>query len=292
VPAPGEGDAKAHCLYGMPDVLGVERPRYAGRRVLVIGSGHSAMNVLLDLAALRQQEASTRVVWALRRGDASAVYGGGDADQLPERGQLGQRTRAIVESGQVEVMAPFRVERIERSPFGLSVAGSTGCCIKELKVDEIVVATGFRPDLAFLREVRLALDPALECAAALGPLIDPNIHSCGTVRPHGYVELKHPEQDFYIVGMKSYGRAPTFLLATGYEQVRSVAAALTGDVEAARRVELRLPETGVCSVPAVTGTADADTGCCAPAAAPAPAQAKSGGCCAPGLRTDISAAIG
>ena len=47
--------------------------------------------------------------------------------------------------------------------------------------------------------------------------------------------------------MKSYGRAPTFLLATGYEQVRSIAAALAGDQEAADRVELQLPETGACS---------------------------------------------
>jgi hypothetical protein len=60
--------------------------------------------------------------------------------------------------------------------------------------------------------------------------------------------LRHREKDFYIVGMKSYGRAPTFLMATGYEQVRSVAAALAGDREAAERVELDLPETGVCGV--------------------------------------------
>jgi len=81
----------------------------------------------------------------------------------------------------------------------------------------------------------------------LAPLIDPNLHSCGTVRPHGAEELKHPDADLYIVGMKSYGRAPTFLLLTGYEQVRSVVAAIAGDWAAARRVELVLPETGVCS---------------------------------------------
>jgi thioredoxin reductase len=288
LPAIGEEEAKARCFYGMPDVLGVERPRYAGRRVLVVGSGHSAMNVLLDLAALRQQEPATRIIWAMRRGDAASVYGGGAADQLPERGQLGLRTRAIVESGQVEVAAPFRALRIEQSPAGLKIAGDTGCCIKEIKADEIVVATGFRPDLSFLREVRLNLDPALECAAVLGPLIDPNVHSCGTVRPHGYVELKHPEKDFYIVGMKSYGRAPTFLLATGYEQVRSVAAALTGDVQAAARVELCLPETGVCSGPGIAGDAEAEAGCCGPSAkdepaiaVPEPVRAKAGGCCGP-----------
>jgi thioredoxin reductase len=289
VPAVGEAAAKARIFYGMPDVLGIARPRYAGKRVLVVGSGHSAMNALLDLVSLRQEEPATRVVWAMRRGDVASVYGGGSADQLPERGQLGQRTRAIVESGQVEVVAPFRVLSVERAPDGLKVAGDTGCCLKALKVDEIVVATGFRPELDFLREVRLALDPALECAAALGPLIDPNIHSCGTVRPHGHVELAHPEKDFYIVGMKSYGRAPTFLLATGYEQVRSVTAALTGDLEAASRVELCLPETGVCSGPGVAEEVEA-AGCCGPAVE---ASVEAGGCCGPAKpRVRVEARVG
>jgi hypothetical protein len=115
-------------------------------------------------------------------------------------------------------------------------------------VDEIVAATGFRPDLSLLGELRTSLDPALESPVALAPLIDPNVHSCGTVPPHGVDELSHPEPDLYIVGMKSYGRAPTFLTLTGYEQVRSIVAALVGDWESAREVRLVLPGTGVCSV--------------------------------------------
>ena len=113
-------------------------------------------------------------------------------------------------------------------------------------VDEVVVVTGFRPDLSWLSEVRLDLDPVLQAPRALAPLIDPNVHSCGTVYPHGAAELAQPEPGLYLVGMKSYGRAPTFLAMTGYEQVRSVAAAIAGDHEAAARVELVLPETGVC----------------------------------------------
>jgi thioredoxin reductase len=293
LPAIGETEAKAHIFYGMPDVLGVDRPRYAGRRVLVVGSGHSAMNALLELGALRQQEPATQIAWAMRRADTSKVYGGGAADQLSERGQLGLRARAAVEGGQVQVIAPFRAIRIDHNAAGLTIMGETGCCLQEIKADEIVVATGFRPDLSFLREVRLDLDPALECPAALGPLIDPNVHSCGTVRPHGYVELKQPEKDFYIVGMKSYGRAPTFLLATGYEQVRSIAAALTGDIEAASRVELCLPETGVCAGPGLASESGAETSCCAPSVSapaseaepvvvPEPVRAKGGGCCGVG----------
>ena len=71
-------------------------------------------------------------------------------------------------------------------------------------------------------------------------------------------------EGLFIVGMKSYGRAPTFLLLTGYEQVRSVAAALAGDWESAREVRLVLPETGVCGLPPrqpALGTVVATAGC-------------------------------
>jgi len=113
-------------------------------------------------------------------------------------------------------------------------------------VDEVVVVTGSRPDLTFLSEVRLDLDPVLQAPRTLAPLIDPNVHSCGTVYPHGAAELAQPEPGLYLAGMKSYGRATSFLALTGFEQVRSVVAAVAGDHEAAARVELVLPETGVC----------------------------------------------
>jgi hypothetical protein len=120
-------------------------------------------------------------------------------------------------------------------------------------VDRIVSATGFRPDHGFVSELRLDLDPIIGSTRALAPLIDPNEHSCGTVPPHGADELGHPEPGFYAIGMKSYGRAPTFLLATGYEQARSVVAALAGDLASARTVRLDLPETGVCDSNPVAG---------------------------------------
>ena len=109
----------------------------------------------------------------------------------------------------------------------------------------------------------------------LAALIDPNLHSCGTVRPHGARELAQPEPGFYLAGMKSYGRAPTFLMMTGYEQVRSIIADIAGDREAAERVELVLPETGVCSRP-VAAAAEEASGCCG---GPAPAGADA--CCQP-----------
>ena len=254
LPAFGEEESSARIRYGMPDVLGSDRGRYAGRRVLVVGSGHSAIGTLLDLATLAP--AGTQVHWAVRNANLTKLYGGGDADQLPERGTLGQRLMRLVESGVVNLLAPFAVDEFVSSAGHLDVRDASG---QSVQVDEIVVATGGRPDLAILREVRLDLDPVLECPRALAPLIDPNVHSCGTVRPHGAEDLAQPDTGVFFAGMASYGRAPTFLLATGYEQVRSISAFLAGDIEAARRVELDLPQTGVCSGPAA-----APTSCCAP----------------------------
>ena len=244
LPAIGERALGDRLAYGMPDVFGAARTRYAGRRVLVVGSGHSAFNVLTDLARLARSEPGTQIHWAVRRPSLRRVLGGGERDQLQERGRLGLRIAQLVESGAVQVHPSTHLDRFDTTDAGI-IARSGDASLPP--VDAVVVATGFRPNLSLLDEVRLDLDPGTQAPRVLAPLIDPNQHSCGTVRPHGAVELRQPEPNLYLVGMKSYGRAPTFLLMTGYEQVRSVAAALAGDWEAARRVELVLPETGVCN---------------------------------------------
>ncbi len=254
----GEGRYAEHIAYGIPDILGTARTRYADRRVMVVGSGHSAINALLELAQLKADCPGTQITWAMRGTNLKRVLGGGEDDALPARGALGDRVKAHVDAGDITILSPFRVREIGPAERGITVTGEAPDGSRTVNVDEVITATGARPDLAMLRELRLEVDSSLESSRTLAPMIDPNIHSCGTVPPHGEAELRHPEKDFYIVGMKSYGRAPTFLLATGYEQVRSVAAALVGDWEAARDVQLCLPETGVCSTDFV-GEGDA---CC------------------------------
>lgn len=251
LPAIGEQRNSGRIAYGIPDILGAARTCYLNQRVMVLGSGHSAINALLDLVELQADYPATQLFWAMRSTNLTQVFGGGEDDALPARGKLGLRIKAAVESGTLTIVAPFRVREMQALPDGMKVIGETPDGLMTIQIDELIVSTGARPDLNMLRELRLELDPSLESTRALGPMIDPNIHSCGTVRPHGEAELRHPEKDFYIVGMKSYGRAPTFLLATGYEQVRSVVAALVGDWEAARDVQLNLPETGVCSTDSV-----------------------------------------
>jgi hypothetical protein len=277
----GEREAFDRIVYGIPDVLGALRSHYAGRTTMVVGSGHSALNALLELAELKTSAPDTRILWAMRKHTIEAAFGGGEADALPARGALGTQARALVKEGALEVLAPFFIRRLVRQPEGsLRVMGEHAGVDTERSVDQLIVATGFRPDFSFLREVRLAIDPWLESSGSLGPLIDPNLHSCGSVRPHGARELIHPEAGFYIVGMKSYGRAPTFLLATGYEQVRSVVAALVGDLEAAERVELTLPQTGVCRTqPSSAGTLHPLTLVGAHSCCGGPAPVESHACC-------------
>lgn len=263
---PGEAEARAAGLVTgpLPDVAA---GGFAGRRTLVIGSGHSAANMVLDLARVARANPGTEVLWAIRAATPARAYGGGDADQLPARGQLGARLRTAVESGAVRLLTSFHTASIDVQGDALTVHAADG---RSVSVDRVIPATGFRPDLAMLSELRLDLDPAVEAPKALGPLIDPDFHSCGTVPAHGARILEQPEKDFYLAGMKSYGRAPTFLMATGYEQVRSIAAALAGDTAAADAVELELPETGVCStsVPDDAGDAGADRCCSAPMPVP------------------------
>jgi len=245
IPARGERAASDSIHYGIRDVAGVDRDRYANKRIAVAGGGHSAANVLLDLAAVGASAPGTKVTWLLRRPGAARLVGGGANDELPERGRLGTRVDGLVAQGIIAVEHDFRTDSVTTVEGGVMIGDGD----RQIgPFDEIIVTTGLRPDLEPLRELRLELDEIVEAPRALAPLIDPNVHSCGTVPPHGFMELSHPEPGFFIVGMKSYGRAPTFLLRTGYEQVRSVVAALAGDLDAASRVELVLPETGACSL--------------------------------------------
>lgn len=241
-----EKDLKDHIYYGIPNVHGSALDKYKGKRVAVVGGGHSAINSILELAQLDDK---VEIMWIMRKRNVEAAFGGEDKDALAARGELGSKVHQLVDAGKVRVFTPFLIHHLAKTKNGIIIEGESQGQVTTLPpVDEIIANTGSRPDFSLTREIRLDIDPVTESVTAIAPLIDPNIHSCGTVRPHGEEELRQPEKNYYIVGMKSYGRAPTFLMATGYEQVRSIVAYLTGDLVAAKKVELDLPETGVCSV--------------------------------------------
>lgn len=264
LPAAGEHAHAARISYRVPDLTDAPtRSRYAGKHVVVAGTGASAQTALIALTRLAHEEPSTRVSWLVRRSSPGAAFGGGEDDELPERGALGARAQVAVADGPVTTITGFRTSTVEADGDRLRLVSFDGHVVDG--VDEVVALTGFRPDLSILSEVRLDLDPVLQSPRTLAPLIDPNVHSCGTVYPHGAKELAQPEPGFYLAGMKSYGRATSFLALTGFEQVRSVVAEIAGDHEAAARVELTLPETGVCGGSGDFDDATGDGGCCAPA---------------------------
>lgn len=252
-PAQGNGvwlpSEKALCEkidYHIPN-MNVVSSLYANKKVAVIGSGHSAINSLLNLAELKEEFPATEITWILRKERVEMAYGGEQNDELAARGALGSRIHQLVDEDDIHIVTAFFTSSVEGKDK-LSIIGTQQGQKQVLDgFDRLIVNTGSRPDYTFNGELRLAIDPTTESVAALAPLIDPNEHSCGTVDAHGEAVLRQPEKGFYIVGAKSYGRAPTFLMATGYEQVRSITAFLAGDEESANRVELSLPETGVCN---------------------------------------------
>lgn len=253
-PAIGEAAVSDRVSYRIPDDV----TDLDGSHVVVVGAGHSATHTVLRLSELVRTSPETKVTWLLRRGSATNVFGGGAGDDLVERAALGSRARKVIEAGVVEVVTGFRVAEFRRQGDAITVVAEDGREVAS--VGKVFALTGFRPDVDMLRELRIDLDPALEAAAGIAAGIDPNIHSCGSVGATGAEQLAQPEPDFFIVGAKSYGRAPTFLALTGYEQVRSVTARLAGDEAAAARNELVLPDTGVCGG---SGDFDGESGCCA-----------------------------
>ena len=246
--AEGEQELSEHIFYGIPNVKNEALDRYKNKNVVVVGGGHSAINALLDLADVQEIYSSTKLNCILRKADVSTVFGGQEADALEARGALGIRIEKLVNSGNLNIYTPFHILKLHKTEGGIDIEGDLNGKMSTIpNVNEIISNTGSRPNLDIIHEVRIDLDSSLEAVFHLAELIDPNIHSCGTIRPHGEKQLRQPEQDFYIVGTKSYGRAPIFLMVTGYEQIRSIVAFMRGDTEAAERVELELPETGVCS---------------------------------------------
>ena len=243
----GLDEVADHVTHALPDVLGADRKRFAGKHITVVGAGHSAANTLHQPG--RPSSRPSRHDRHLGRSATRApcACSPPTTTSSPDRASLGAKVQKLVDFGVIEVVDRFEIIGLARQDERVDVAGLRNGGVEHITTDLIVNATGFRPDLGMLREVRLDLDEIVEAPVKLAPLIDPNVHSCGTVEPHGFAELQQPEPNFFIAGMKSYGRAPTFLLATGYEQVRSITAYLAGDLAAATNVELVLPATGVCS---------------------------------------------
>ena len=125
LPAIGEAEFADRIAYGIPDILGRDRQVYAGRKTLVVGSGHSAANALLELVQLAKSEPRTSFLWATRSSNLARIYSGGDADQLPARGELGADVRALVDNGRVTLMTGFAAVALREQDKGIVIEGET-----------------------------------------------------------------------------------------------------------------------------------------------------------------------
>src|ERR1700675_4874411 len=124
----GERQAADRIAYGMPDLLGKDRARYAGKTVAVLGAGHSAIGTLTDLAKLAAESPGASPIWLLRGSDPAKAFGGGANDKLAARGDLGAAFATLVAAGQIKVESEFRVSHLSADGPRFIVGTGAGCC--------------------------------------------------------------------------------------------------------------------------------------------------------------------
>jgi hypothetical protein len=221
MPAPGERELANRIWYTIPDVMGNDRPRFANRHTLLLGSGHSAATVLRDLEELAQHHPHTKVTWAIRRpGQQLQIL---CDDPLPERRSLVARALALRASPPpwLQHLGTCVLESVSASDrFDVALRHMRTNLV--LSVDEIVALVGYRPDESIYEQLQVhqcyATHGPIKMAAALLGSTD-----CLTAGEKLSADLlQNPEPDFYILGAKSYGTNSNFLMRVGHMQVRDV----------------------------------------------------------------------
>jgi hypothetical protein len=193
--------------------------RLRGKRVLLVGHGHSAAHAIGLLDELGRAAAGTELVWALRSANARPIVEVA-SDPLPERARVAGRANALCAGPPAHLLVERRasIERVTREADGFSVELSSG---RRHLVHAIVALTGSRPDLAPLSELALEISPVTEGAHRLHRAIA-GVTDCLCVPAVQPADLASGEAGFHLIGAKSYGRAPTFLLQTGLRQLETV----------------------------------------------------------------------
>ena len=231
----GEDALNGEVMRRIPDVA-AQHDALAGKRVLVVGHGHSAATTLGALTELREHAPQTHITWAYRADGEPFVEIEGDT--LPQRLRLSRLGNAIArgEVSGVEPVGGVFVERITREDSALRVhlADDHGRT-REVEVDRIIANVGYHPDTSLTSELQVHLcyasDGPMKLAASL--LASAGNADCLAQSSAGPEVLKNPEPDFFVLGNKSYGRNPNFLLKIGLEQIDDVMTLLTqkeGDV--------------------------------------------------------------
>jgi hypothetical protein len=226
--APGEDDAAEYIIRQIPDfhapLVTGDAPGWGGLRILLVGAGHSAQTAARDLAGLVARVPDTHVTWAIR--GSKPTFGAVPDDSLPKRHALVERARTLAtgEDTPFDVRLGASVDAIEPSPDGMVVTlVETDGSRDTVTVDRIISLTGAVGDARMYRQLQVH-----ECYATSGPmklaaaLLASTSADCLAQESQGADTLQNPEPDFYILGMKSYGRNSSFLMRVGWEQVNEV----------------------------------------------------------------------
>ena len=228
--APGERSLADSIVRFLPDIA-ADEAEWAGRRILLVGEGHSAQTTARALEKLCLQHSDTSVTWAIR--SERATFKAVEDDPLPERAALAAHARAIFsatacgterESG-IVVRLGRSVEALRRGSDGIEVTLRTepDGATEKLVVDRIIALTGSVGDHMMYRQLQVH-----ECWATSGPmklaaaLLASASADCLTQTSHGSDTLRNPEPGFFILGEKSYGRNSTYLMRIGWQQVDDV----------------------------------------------------------------------
>lgn len=229
--APGEEAAARHIVHDIPDIQG-EPEKWAGRRILLVGGGHSAQTAARDLAALRRVDPTTEVTWVLRR--VRPDFGVDMDDPLPRRRVLTATAEALMEgegSG-LRVLTGATVASMESGQVGgcaVTIALDAREAAIVVHVDRIIGLTGSVGDARLYRQLQIH-----ECWATCSPMrlaeaLRGASADCTKQRTPGAEALANPEPGFYILGAKSYGRHGSYLFRVGWEQVDEVVGLLAAD---------------------------------------------------------------
>ncbi|GIW80481.1 MAG: flavoprotein [Gemmatales bacterium] len=233
IPALGEIACESSIAYGLEDILGKRRQDFAGKNILIVGTGYSAATAVCQLADLATEATDTWIVWLSSR-DGTQPIKRIHNDPLKERDRLATRANNLATRGEgnVEFHNHTVIDRIERVNNGKAFAIATRCRgeTKTWHVDHIIANVGYLPDTSLYRELQVH-----ECYATEGPiqlaasLLRHGGGDCLQIPASGIDTLRNPEPNFFILGAKSYGRNSNFLLRNGFEQIREVFAFLKND---------------------------------------------------------------
>lgn len=223
IPAPGETALDGAIRRHLPNFAREED--WAGKTVLLVGGGHSAQTAVRDLAKLAETAPGTRVLWAVR----GAVHscGADDSDVLPERGRLLREAAALAAGGSpaIVIKPGVAIESAKSNGEKVEVSLRSAAGVETVEVDRILSLTGFVPDDRMYRQLQIhecyAFSAPMKLSAALLGAAGGG-GDCLSQTSHGADTLVNPEPNFYILGIKSYGRNTNFLMRVGWEQVGEV----------------------------------------------------------------------